>query len=134
MAAPSALSISVPAAAELGQRVLPEFSVSPLEGPVGTPITIRARGLGWKNWKSTWVVSWDNKYAGFISAVTMRGTAVAVVRAAGPIGKRTIGVWHAGQTVPYLNWEQSPQAHIPIFRWLRHIGRRATNAAARGRA
>ncbi|MBI4506410.1 MAG: hypothetical protein HY691_12810 [Chloroflexi bacterium] len=100
-----------------GYRVLPEFSVSPLEGPIGTPIVIRARGLGWKNWESTWAVSWDNKYAGFISAVTTRGTAVAVVRAAGPIGKRMIDIWHAGQTVPYLNWEQSPQAHIPIFQY-----------------
>ncbi len=100
-----------------GYRILPEFTMTPLDGPIGTPITIQAQGIGWKNWESTWGVDYDNKYTGFVSAVTTRGKVVAVIRAAGPVGKHTIDVWHAGQTVPYLNWEQSPQAHIPIFQF-----------------
>ncbi|MBI4329772.1 MAG: hypothetical protein HY673_00655 [Chloroflexi bacterium] len=101
-----------------GYRILPEFTMTPLEGPVGTPITIRAKGIGWKNWESTWGVNWDNKYTGFITAITTRGTATAVIRASGPVGLHTVDVWHAGQTVPYLNWEQSPQSHIPIFQYM----------------
>ncbi|MBI2938793.1 MAG: hypothetical protein HYY04_00010 [Chloroflexi bacterium] len=100
-----------------GFRILPEFTMTPQEGPLGTLITVKAKGIGWKAWESTWAVNYDNKYAGFISAVTTRGSATAVIRAAGPVGKHTVDVWHAGQTVPYLNWEQSPQAHIPIFQF-----------------
>ena len=100
-----------------GYRILPEFTMSPLEGPIGTPITIKARGIGWKNWESTWGVNYDNKYTGYITAVMTRGRAEAVIRATGPVGKHTVDVWHAGQTVPYLNWEESPQSHIPIFQY-----------------
>lgn len=103
--------------ARSGYRVLPEFTMTPLDGPVGTPITIKARGIGWKNWESTWGVNWDNKYTGYITAITTRGTATAVIRASGPIGLHIVDIWHAGQTVPYLNWEQSPQSHIPIFQY-----------------
>ena len=98
-----------------GYRILPEFVVSPLEGAVGTPITVKAKGIGIKVWENTWGVTYDNKYTGFITAVTTRGTAAAGFRAAGPVGKHTIDIWHAGQAVPYINWEQSPQAHIPVF-------------------
>jgi hypothetical protein len=98
-----------------GLRVMPQFSVTPVSGPVGTPITITGKGIGVKVWESLWAVTYDNKYTGWLSAVTTRGTARAVLRAAGPPGKHVITIWHGGQGVPYLNWEQSPQAHIPIF-------------------
>lgn len=108
-------------AARGGYRILPEFTMSPLDGPIGTPITIKARGIGWKDWESTWGVNYDNKYTGYITAVTTRGRAEAVIRATGPVGKHTIDVWHAGQTVPYLNWEESPQSHIPIFQYMFNV-------------
>jgi hypothetical protein len=101
-----------------GFRILEEFTMTPSEGPVGTPITIKAKGIGWKDWESTWGVNWDNKYTGYISAVTTRGAATVVIRAAGPVGNHTLDIWHAGQTVPYLNWEESPQSYIPVFKYI----------------
>ncbi|MBI2912063.1 MAG: hypothetical protein HYY05_07960 [Chloroflexi bacterium] len=98
-----------------GYRILPQITMAPTQGPVGTPIRIEARGFGWKPWESTKAISYDNKYTGFLSAVTTRGSASAVIRAVGPVGKHTIDVGAAGQMVPYINWEQSPQAHIPKF-------------------
>ncbi|MDO8635399.1 MAG: hypothetical protein Q7R34_04020, partial [Dehalococcoidia bacterium] len=100
-----------------GYRILPEFTLTPPQGTVGTPITIKAKGIGWKDWESTWGVNWDNRYTGYVTAITTRGSATAVIRASGPVGKHTIDIWHAGQTVPYLNWEQSPQSHIPVFHY-----------------
>lgn len=98
-----------------GFRVLPEFSASPLEGPIGTPITIRVRGASVGTWESMWNVVYDNHYAGFMSAITTHGIATAVIRASGWIGTHTIDLFHGGKSLPYLNWEQSPQGHIPVY-------------------
>lgn len=83
-------------------------SVYPLDGPVGEPITIEVKGLGWTPFRNTLAVLYDHHYAGFISAVTTRGTARAVIRAAGPVGQHVIRVANASAAVPYLNKQQSP--------------------------
>ena len=70
--------------AKAGFRLVRHVTVSPLQGPVGTPITIRVDGLGWKPYEGTLGVRWDNSYTGFISAVTTRGTTTGQIRAAGP--------------------------------------------------
>lgn len=98
-----------------GYRILPSFTMTPSKGPIGTRITFKATGIGVKVWENTWEIAWDNRYTGFMTALTTRGAATAEIRAVGPVGKHVVDVWHGGQSVPYLNWEQSPQAHIPIF-------------------
>ena len=103
--------------AKAGFRIVRNVTITPTEGPVGTPITIKVDGLGWKPYEGTLSVLWDNNYSGFISAVATRGNTVGQIRAAGPIGKHVIQVGHASATVPYLNYEQSPVAHIPNFRF-----------------
>ncbi len=81
------------------------YSVRPLQGPIGTPITIEVKGLGWTNYENTAAILWNNQYAGFISAVTGRGTAVARIRAP---GKQPLEIFGASSGTPYLNVEQSP--------------------------
>lgn len=96
-----------------GFRVFRNATISPTEGPVGTPITIVVKGLGWKPFESTMSIRYDNKYTGFVSAVTTKGTAVFQIRAAGPVGRHTIQLTAASPGVPFLNVQQSGTAHIP---------------------
>jgi hypothetical protein len=97
------------AAIEVGQ----EFEVHPTEGPVGTPIELRVRGLGWRTMESTWVVNWDNREVGWVSATSTRGSAVARFRAAGPPGDHVINVLTGYMGQGYLNHEQAPNAYLP---------------------
>ncbi len=70
--------------AQGGFRILRSATISPTEGPVGTPITITVTGMGWKPFEHSMGVLYDNKYGGYMSAVTPRGKAVFQLRAAGP--------------------------------------------------
>jgi hypothetical protein len=69
------------------------FQISPSEGPIGTLVQIRATGLGWRTMENTWVVNWDNREVGWVSAADTRGTATARFRASGPIGDHEIKVY-----------------------------------------
>ncbi|MDO8531372.1 MAG: hypothetical protein Q7T26_04275 [Dehalococcoidia bacterium] len=100
-----------------GFRVLPEFTVTPTQGPIGTPITIKGKGIGWRPYENTWVLTYDNQFTGFISTVTTGGQATAAIRASGPPGKHVIELWHGHKSVPYLNWEQAPVGHTPTFQF-----------------
>jgi hypothetical protein len=99
-----------------GYRILRNATISPQEGPVGTPITIKVTGLGWKTFESTIGVRYNNLPTGIVTAVTTRGTAVFQIRAAGPPGKHVIDFNHAARSNPYLNNWQSGTAHIPDIR------------------
>ncbi|MFQ5854478.1 MAG: hypothetical protein ACE5LU_02380 [Anaerolineae bacterium] len=100
-----------------GFRISRSVTISPQKGPVGTPITVTIKGLGWKAFVSTVALRYDNKYTGFLSATTTRGTAVAQIRAAGPVGKHVIEIDGASHTLPYLNVQQSPVAYIGDFQF-----------------
>ena len=69
------------------------FEMHPTEGPVGTPIEIRVKGLGWRTLESTWVVNWDNQEVGWVSATDTRGSSVARFRAAGAIGEHQVKLY-----------------------------------------
>ena len=109
-----------------GFRITRNFSVTPSEGVLGSPITVKVTGLGAHPFLSTVAIIYDNKYSGFISATTTRGTAVAQVRAAGPVGVHTIEVAPASAAVPYLDIEQSAIAfvgkHRTTFRVTKDVG------------
>lgn len=85
-----------------------EVSVSPLSGPVGTPITIEIEGLGWKDMQNNRMVQYDNHFVGFMSAVTTDGYAKAVITATGTPGKHFIKVLRGVFTFPYMNPQESP--------------------------
>ena len=97
-----------------GFRILRSATISPTEGPVGTPITITVKGLSWRGFEHFMALRYDNKYTGEISAVTTKGTAVFQIRAAGPSGKHIIQLNNSTATAPgaYLNTQQSPQDYI----------------------
>ena len=96
-----------------GIEVTQSFELSPRSGPVGTPIELRVTGLGWRTMESTWTVNWDNNEVGFVTAASTRGTAVARFRAVGPSGDHPVKIYTGYQGQPYLNYEQSPVAHLP---------------------
>ena len=72
--------------AQNGIEVTQSFEMTPASGPIGTPIELRVKGLGWRTMENTWVVNWDNRGVGFVTAAGTRGSAVARFRAAGPAG------------------------------------------------
>lgn len=97
-----------------GFRILRSATIAPTEGPVGTPITVTVKGLGWRSFEQFMGLRYDNKYTGEISAVTTQGTAVLQIRAAGPVGKHVVQLNNSTAYAPgaYLNTQQSPQAYI----------------------
>jgi hypothetical protein len=99
--------------AQNGIEVTQSFEMTPLSGPIGTPIELRVKGLGWRTMESTWVVNWDNNAVGFVSAAGTRGSAVARFRAAGPLGDHPVKVYSGYQAQSYLNYEQAPNAYLP---------------------
>src|SRR5437870_11220292 len=99
--------------AQNGIEVSQSFEMSPASGPIGTPIELRVKGLGWRTMESTWVVNWDNHSVGFVSAAGSRGSAVARFRAAGPAGDHPVKVYSGYQGESYLNYEQAPNAYLP---------------------
>jgi hypothetical protein len=99
--------------AQGGIEVSQTFDMHPKEGPVGTAIELRVKGLGWRTMESTWVINWDNREVGWVSAAGTRGSAVARFRAAGPAGRHDVKVYTGYMGQPYLNYEQAPNAYLP---------------------
>ncbi|HEU5255308.1 MAG TPA: hypothetical protein VFU28_04930 [Vicinamibacterales bacterium] len=117
--------------AQGGLEIAQTFEMSPKEGPVGTTIELRVKGLGWRTMESTWVVNWDNHQAGYVSAAGTHGSAVARFRASGPVGEHTINVLTGYMGQGYLNHEQAPNAYLPVPQFSFHVtpGRAAASAA-----
>src|SRR5580704_1745989 len=84
--------------------------------PVGTPIPIEVHGIGWRELEGSWVMLYDNRFAGWISTVTTGGTARFTLPAAGRPGRHVIEVVHSDFTFPYRNMQQSPAPDRPQFK------------------
>jgi hypothetical protein len=92
-------------------------TISPLKGPIGTPITITVTGLGSSQYESEAAVLYDNHFTGLIAGNTTRGTATVQIRAAGGLGVHQIEVYDASHVLPYLNIEQSPLPWLTPFQF-----------------
>ena len=57
--------------------------ISPKSGPVGTPITVEVKGIGWRSLVNSWDLLYDNNFTGWISAVTTHGSARFTIPATG---------------------------------------------------
>ena len=99
--------------AQGGIEVTQTFEVHPSEGPIGTLVELRVTGFGWRTMDSTWVVNWDNREVGYVSATDTHGKAVARFRATGPVGAHEIAVYTGYMGQSYLNHEQAPNAYLP---------------------
>jgi hypothetical protein len=118
--------------AQGGIEVSQTFEMYPTEGPVGTPIAVRVKGLGWRTMESTWVVNWDNQEVGWVSATDTHGTATARFRASGAVGEHQVRVYTGYMGQGYLNHEQAPNAYLPRPAFVFRVtpGRAATSAYA----
>jgi hypothetical protein len=101
------------AVAQNGIEVTQSFEMAPLSGPIGTPVELRVKGLGWRTMENTWVVNWDNRSIGIVTAVGTHGSAVARFRAAGPAGDHPVKIYTGWQGQSYLNFQQAPNAYLP---------------------
>ena len=81
--------------------------------------------------ENTWVVNWDNRGVGFVTAVSTHGSAVARFRAAGPEGDHPVKIYTGWQGQSYLNFQQAPNAYLPRpdFTFRITPGRSSTPAA-----
>jgi hypothetical protein len=85
-------------------------------GPPGTPIAVEVQGIGWRELEGSWVLLYDNKFTGFLSAVTTGGTAHFTITAAGPPGLHIVEILHSDFNSPYRNTQQSPVPDRPQFK------------------
>jgi len=88
--------------------VLPSFHFSPSSGPVGTPITVYATGLGARLYASAYHVLFDNNYIGYMTGMTTRGQANFTFYVTGTAGPHTISVYNGYPGPAYLNSNQAP--------------------------
>jgi len=94
---------------QAGLLVQPTVTMTPTEGPIGTPIELRIEGIDVRNKVNTWQLLYDNKYFGFITSVQTDGVAIAQFRATGPVGPHVIQAWNNSyNSTPYLAWDTSP--------------------------
>jgi hypothetical protein len=83
------------------------LKITPLKGPVGTPITIKIGGLGSTLYGGSASVWYDGRYTGVVTGKWTRGEATVQIRAAGPAGKHVVLIG-TGMQFNYLNIKQSP--------------------------
>ncbi|MFB6085928.1 MAG: hypothetical protein ABEJ84_03850 [Halodesulfurarchaeum sp.] len=94
-------------------HVHPHFELDRTEAPVGETFRLTGYGLGSDQRTSLYQVTWDSAYVGYMIGVMERGTATAEIRAAGPPGDHTIGVWRNYAGIPLLqNYTQTPAGDI----------------------
>ena len=89
--------------------------LAPESGPVGTPITVEVKGIGWRPLENSWTLLYDNNFTGWVSAVTTSGAARLTIPATGRPGVHVLEVIHGEFTFPYRNMQQSPEADRPRF-------------------
>ncbi len=88
----------------------PSFKISSTNGAAGSPITIYATGLGIGVYSTNYHVMWDNKYLGYMTAVTTHGTANATIYSVGALGTHYIDIYQGYPGAAYLNPDQNPSS------------------------
>ena len=81
--------------------------ITPKRGPIGAPVTVTFHGIGSPLYEASMAMMYDNKFVGQLTANWTRGTAVAHIRASGPVGRHVIFLMDA-VTYGYMNIPQSP--------------------------
>ena len=100
---------------QAGYMVDMRVTLSSKEGPVGAPITINITGIGWRSLQNSWQLLYDNRFTGWISAVTTAGSAQVTIPATGRPGVHMLELVHGEFTFPYRNMQQSPEPDRPQF-------------------
>ena len=92
------------------------FAGARTSGPVGSPIAVEIKGMGWKEMQDSWMVLYDNKFTGFASVVTTHGGAHFTISATGQPGQHIVELLHSDFGSPYRNTQQSPFVGRPQFK------------------
>jgi hypothetical protein len=100
---------------QAGFSVDMSVKLSAESGPVGTPITVEVKGIGWRPLENSWTLLYDNSFSGWISAVTTSGSAKFTIPASGRPSVHVLEVLHGEFTFPYRNMQQSPEPDRPHF-------------------
>lgn len=88
--------------------VEPSFRFSPTSGPDGTPITFTATGLSYTSYSTSYHVSWDNTYVGYMTALGSQGATNFTIYASGTPGVHFIDIYQGYPGPGYLNPQQGP--------------------------
>jgi hypothetical protein len=100
---------------QVGYSIDMTVDISPKSGPIGTPITVLVKGIGWRSLYNSWDVIYDNNFTGWMSAVTTHGDATFTIPATGNVGDHIIEVQHGALTFPYRNPLQNPAQGRPLW-------------------
>ena len=100
---------------QVGFSIDMTVSMLSTSGPVGTPIMVEVKGIGWRPLENSWMLLYDNHFTGWISAVTTAGIAKFTIPATGSQGLHIIEILHGEFTFPYRNMQQSPESDRPHF-------------------
>ncbi len=100
---------------QVGFSVDMTVDISPKSGPVGTPITVTVKGIGWRSLFNSWELLYDNHFTGWMSSITTHGQATFTIPATGTPGTHILEVIHGELTFPYRNMQQNPEPDRP--RW-----------------
>ena len=103
-------------------------SISPASGPVGTPVTIHLKGVGWTDYDNIYVATYDNAYMGYACGFNSQGDVVINFAAAGAPGVHLIDFYPSiyqgpagGQQLyrlPQLTYaDDHPGNRIPALRF-----------------
>ncbi|HXW94264.1 MAG TPA: hypothetical protein VEJ19_00985 [Nitrososphaerales archaeon] len=84
------------------------FTISPSNGPDGTPIVVTSTGLGTGLYTFCYFLYWDNTMVGYYSGISTRGTANFTFYASGTTGSHLVEAYGAYPGPGYLNPQQSP--------------------------
>jgi hypothetical protein len=109
-------------------------SISPKSGPVGTPVTIHLKGVGWTDYDNIYVATYDNGYMGYACGFNSRGDVVVNFTAAGTPGVHLIdfypGIYQGPDgaqqlyRLPQLTYaDDHPGNHIPALRFAFEVTR-----------
>ena len=120
---------------QIGFSIDMTVEISPKSGPVGTPIAVEVKGIGWRPLVNSWDLLYDNNFTGWISSVTTHGSASFAIPATGGPGVHILEVLHGELTFPLSQHAAEPGAGPaalgdPVHRH----GGRASAAAAAGTA
>jgi hypothetical protein len=103
--------------------------MSPRSGPVGTPVKIHLKGVGWTEYDNIYVATYDNAYMGYACGFNSQGDVVINFIAAGEPGLHLIdlypGIYQGPATepqqlyrLPQLTYaEDHPGNKIPALRF-----------------
>ena len=83
-------------------------TISPASGPVGTPITVEVKGIGYQSYQNSFQLDYDNGYTGWVSSITTDGYAKFVIPATGAVGTHILTLGHSEFGAPYMNPNQQP--------------------------